>query len=716
MNNPPLKHVADQLSKHGRYGDTMLVHMNPIEVAGIASLVPGGKLTINPVTGQPEAFLFLAPLIGSMLGSAAAGAGMLGGLGTLAGSAIGSGLATTLATGDLEQGLISGITGFGLGSALQGLSGAAGAAGAGTVPGALDIPGAQELVNTALSETPTGAGIAQGITAPSVGAGTAQNLTGMLPQPTDMQVAGVAGTGAPNAQIANFQQGVTPSIVNPEAAKGIMSLNAPQNVVNAKPTFTEGLMAPFKEPGQFIKNLTKPESFLPMYVGEGTNAGIRAQKAMEESALNYKREQEKEGSMAREGILRALERVRTDYGMFAGGQVDYAEGGSIESIIKKAASKDVQPDYGAYVNELYGKYGSPSGIQSSLRGTVVNTPPAFDYNALYSGGSGYASGISPEFMFFGKGPSDGTGGGTGVVTPPISGGGGTSPGVGGGSAGVNIADIIGSIGSGPTGGDFSGGNFTRPIDAGGYFGTAPSVQSPDRGGGLSGSVGPSYDYFNGQPSSNTTSGRDIGSIIPGGSSFDNPYRPTNPFAQTDIQSFIDSLSPSENEYWREELAKMPDRQFAEGGMVDSIDPSVETTVNPFQGEYDNLVQSTISAIKGEIKNPEPIINKFVEEYGPEAFMQLREQVLQGVQPGAQTQGLVDGPGGGMDDMVQGSISDGRPVAVSPGEYIVPADVVSAAGDGNTGGGAQFFDDLIESIRVSKNGTPEQPKPMKELMG
>ena len=644
MNNPPLKHVADQLSKHGRYGDTMLVHMNPIEVAGIASLVPGGKLTINPVTGQPEAFLFLAPLIGSMLGSAAAGAGMLGGLGTLAGSAIGSGLATTLATGDLEQGLISGITGFGLGSALQGLSGAAGAAGAGTVPGALDIPGAQELVNTALSETPTGAGIAQGITAPSVGAGTAQNLTGMLPQPTDMQVAGVAGTGAPNAQIANFQQGVTPSIVNPEAAKGIMSLNAPQNVVNAKPTFTEGLMAPFKEPGQFIKNLTKPESFLPMYVGEGTNAGIRAQKAMVESALNYKREQEKEGSMAREGILRALERVRTDYGMFAGGQVDYAEGGSIESIIKKAASKDVEPDYGAYVNDLYGKYGSPSGIQSSLRGTVVNTPPAFDYNALYSGGSGYAPGISPEFMFFGKGPSDGTGG-TGYT---------------GGTGGTDVSSGVG------TGGVFGG--ISVPSFNQNMMGIAPST-------------------------------RDV-----------------------DIQDLLDMYAPKEDEYWRSEMAKMPARRFAEGGMVDSVDsidpvdPAVEATVNPFQGEYDNLVQSTISAIKGEIENPEPVINKFVEEYGPEAFMQLREQVLQGVQPGAQTQGLVDGPGGGMDDMVQGSISDGRPVAVSPGEYIVPADVVSAAGDGNTGGGAQFFDDLIESIRVSKNGTPEQPKPMKELMG
>jgi hypothetical protein len=33
--------------------------------------------------------------------------------------------------------------------------------------------------------------------------------------------------------------------------------------------------------------MTKPEAFLPMYVGEGTNAGIRAQKEMEESNLKY---------------------------------------------------------------------------------------------------------------------------------------------------------------------------------------------------------------------------------------------------------------------------------------------------------------------------------------------------------------------------------------------------------------------------------------------
>ena len=87
MNNPPLKGIATNLAGYGRYGDSQLVHMNPVEVQGIASLVPGGKLTTNPVTGQPEAFLpFLIPLISqfapalfSTLGSSAALSGAAAG-------------------------------------------------------------------------------------------------------------------------------------------------------------------------------------------------------------------------------------------------------------------------------------------------------------------------------------------------------------------------------------------------------------------------------------------------------------------------------------------------------------------------------------------------------------------------------------------------------------------------------------------------------------
>jgi len=122
--------MANQMAQHGRYGDSMLVHMNPIEVQGLASLSPTGSLTVNPVTGQPEAFLpFLAPLLGSLAGSTlltGAGAGALGGLigagglSSAAAGAIGSGLATAASTGDLKQGMLAGITGYGLGSALGG--------------------------------------------------------------------------------------------------------------------------------------------------------------------------------------------------------------------------------------------------------------------------------------------------------------------------------------------------------------------------------------------------------------------------------------------------------------------------------------------------------------------------------------------------------------------------------------------------------------------
>ncbi len=102
MNKYPAQPMMNQMAKHGRYGDSMLVHMNPVEVAGLASLSPTGQLTTNPVTGQPEAFLpFLAPLLG-MAGGAL-------GLSTLGTAAL-TGVGTAALTGDLKRGLISGLT------------------------------------------------------------------------------------------------------------------------------------------------------------------------------------------------------------------------------------------------------------------------------------------------------------------------------------------------------------------------------------------------------------------------------------------------------------------------------------------------------------------------------------------------------------------------------------------------------------------------------
>ena len=80
---------AQQLANAGRGEDTMLMHVTPSEVQGIASLAPG-MMTINPQTGLPEAGFFkdilgfALPFLGTMVGippwlSGAVGAKLRGG-------------------------------------------------------------------------------------------------------------------------------------------------------------------------------------------------------------------------------------------------------------------------------------------------------------------------------------------------------------------------------------------------------------------------------------------------------------------------------------------------------------------------------------------------------------------------------------------------------------------------------------------------------------
>ncbi len=137
MSNFPLQNAAKQLAKQGRYGDTMMVHMNPIEVDALAKLSPTGQLTINPQTGQPEAFL---PLIGSLLAPTLLGGTALGAaLSPLAASAIGTGIGTIAEGGSLKEGITAGLTGAITGGLLKGF-----------MPGtATDIPGTEAVTDAA---------------------------------------------------------------------------------------------------------------------------------------------------------------------------------------------------------------------------------------------------------------------------------------------------------------------------------------------------------------------------------------------------------------------------------------------------------------------------------------------------------------------------------------------------------------------------------------
>jgi hypothetical protein len=159
--------------------------------------------------------------------------------------------------------------------------------------------------------------------------------------------------------------------------------------------------------------------------------------------------------------------------------------------------------------------------------------------------------------------------------------------------------------------------------------------------------------------------------------------------------------------------------FQEGGQVPpdaNMEMMVAETEQPeMAGEYDRLIQMTMQAILGQVESPDEVIQMFIDEFGVDAFRQLRDAVLKQQVPNAQTEGMVDGNGGGMDDQVMGMIGNQRPVAVSPGEYIVPADVVSGLGDGSSKSGADILDELNQAVRMARTGTTQQPRPLMETM-
>tara|TARA_R110000744_G_scaffold191583_1_gene310703 strand:- start:1309 stop:1854 length:546 start_codon:yes stop_codon:yes gene_type:complete len=145
-----------------------------------------------------------------------------------------------------------------------------------------------------------------------------------------------------------------------------------------------------------------------------------------------------------------------------------------------------------------------------------------------------------------------------------------------------------------------------------------------------------------------------------------------------------------------------------------VDPPMieETEINQNvdNTDFPQLIEMTIEAIKGNLEEPDAIIEQFIEAYGVEEFGRLRTAVLQSIVPDAVTEGMIPGDSGGMDDEVMGMIGEEQRVAVSPGEYIVAADVVSGLGDGSSDAGSAVLDEMMVGVRKARTGG-RQPSPI-----
>ena len=66
-----------------------------------------------------------------------------------------------------------------------------------------------------------------------------------------------------------------------------------------------------------------------------------------------------------------------------------------------------------------------------------------------------------------------------------------------------------------------------------------------------------------------------------------------------------------------------------------------------------------------------------------------------------------GPTDGMADKVPATIDGMQPAALSDGEFVIPADVVSHLGNGNSDSGAQNLYSMMERVRKDRTGNPNQ---------
>jgi hypothetical protein len=95
----------------------------------------------------------------------------------------------------------------------------------------------------------------------------------------------------------------------------------------------------------------------------------------------------------------------------------------------------------------------------------------------------------------------------------------------------------------------------------------------------------------------------------------------------------------------------------------------------------------------------------INQPNPKDVIPAAQGGLMGFAKGRYLQGTTDG----MADKIPAKIGRDQPAALSHGEFVVPADVVSHLGNGNSDAGAKKLYQMMDRIRMARTGTKKQGK-------
>ena len=772
MNKYPAKPLMDEMAKYGRYGDSMLVHMHPAEVEGLASLVPGGKLPRNPVTGQPEAFYFIIPML-----MKAAGASL-----TALQSAAITGAASAIGNKDIGKGVLDGITAgatAGIGDALRGVL----KAGTDTATQLATQSAAEGTAKAAAEGTAKAA--AEGAVQAAVDSG------GDI-----MSAIGAGGAGATPVPPVGIEQALAENI-DAAALQGKVSdfsmsqIGAPeaQGLGSAMVPSTQPQGLSFSDKVDLgVKNLGTTGQLGIGALAQGAKGDMEMREAARARANALRAEGEADRreayddlqrgyAMAQPGIPTGLSGARSEMSrrtpppmyMAEGGQT-YPGGQDENPYARQYASLGAARDIARFMGGPRGYMGvDPVTVQQRLRGPDVVAPPR-----------DYMPGFEPEFNYFQNLARDPDGNIVGTPDVPdrsyrpmrqgvISRSQYFDPVLQAPQSNAQVNEYrrtLEKLDPGPLDeatvmGLASEGSVLSPMQQNMFQQYAPLApfntaqrgrisELMDRGMSMSQAID--------NQQSSRVKGYDLDGdgVVTNAEFAQATAKPETP----DVPDYVEGLSPEQQAAIKEymqtfdpDTAKflaslmtgglgsigsfMAEGGEAEGKKMPEVGPAptagdipirtsmmegtvpdggiarvpTEFTANesPSKAELTQDLAMLEKAVMGDVEQvvADQIVESFIRKYGNDAYRTARDAMLKSVVPDAQTEGLIRGNGSGMDDQVQGMIGRDQPVAVSPGEYIVAADVVSGLGEGSTDAGVKDLDRMQDEVRRKRNGTTQQ---------
>lgn len=709
-----LQALAAELAKHGRFGDSMLIHVAPAEVAGLAALA-GGSLPINPKTGLPEAFFFL-PFLAGLFGAAAPAAaaaapaaGATAGLGALGGGIAAGMEAATAALPAAASAAVPTAAEIATAAApVAAETAAAGVASALPTAASTALPAVAETAAAvpALSAPASAAGI-PALAAPGAGALPMAGGAPALAAPTGPGSLAASATSPlfPSASTAATVGGPTAA---GQAAGGLGSLGGMMSMDKMLPLALLGsqFMGGGGGGGGKKKKDISDEKFEggePTFPGEDYEPGIDAEWRYFEP-LNF----------AHGGMVPGY----ADGGMIANGPM-VAQKPSSPPVANRPMVANTGP---AIANRPavaqrpapmrdpgprpMGDAVAPGFNLNAPRKPDVMNLPRIDAPVSPTGLPNQPSAVEP-------------------MLPPA-----------GGISATGLPALMSEVAQKP-------------------MGMKPDVMLPPAGGisptGLPEIMAPPMPSSRGisptgmpevmappQPQSR------LGEVISQRPPMANPARP-----MMNWESYLQQFFGGGNMRTGYAKGGMVTKCYADGGMVTpgmeqmpaggladlaapinmptgpnaagGVPMEIPTSPLPSKqigspfgqteegGSDDELIAQTVEAIRGNHPDPQGILLAFIKTFGEDALKDLVARVRSGAPQGETLQS------DGRSDSVPALIDGVTPAALSEGEYVIPADVVSGLGRGSTDSGARKLDAMVGQVRMASGGmvpgvlTPTMPK-------